>query len=84
MDAREASYVAFRGEKQRVAIASAGPDREILVFDEPTSGLDLLHMSEVAKQLETLRRMQKDTIVITHYYELIVSCCTQYSASGTR
>lgn len=65
------------GQKQRVAIASAlASDREILVFDEPTSGLDLLHMSEVAKQLETLRRMQKTSIVITHDYELIVSCCT--------
>lgn len=65
------------GQKQRVAIASAlVSDREILVFDEPTSGLDLLHMSEVAKQLETLRRMQKTSIVITHDYELIVSCCT--------
>ena len=65
------------GQKQRVAITSAlVSDREILVFDEPTSGLDLLHMSEVAKQLETLRRMQKTSIVITHDYELIVSCCT--------
>ena len=53
-----------------------GSPIEILVFDEPTSGLDLLHMSEVAKQLETLRRMQKTSIVITHDYELIVSCCT--------
>lgn len=65
------------GQKQRVAIASAlASGREILAFDEPTSGLDLLHMSEVARQLETLRQMGKTSIVVTHDYELIVSCCT--------
>ena len=65
------------GQKQRVAIASAlVSNREILVFDEPTSGLDLLHMNEVAKSLERLRGIGKTSIVITHDYELIVSCCT--------
>lgn len=65
------------GQKQRVAIASSlSSGREILVFDEPTSGLDLHHMSEVARQLEALRRMGKTSIVITHDYELIASCCT--------
>lgn len=65
------------GQKQRVAIASAlASEREILVFDEPTSGLDLLHMSEVAKEFTALRLMGKTSIVITHDYELIASCCT--------
>lgn len=65
------------GQKQRVAIASAlVSNREILIFDEPTSGLDLLHMYEVAKSLEQLQHIGKTSIVITHDYELIVSCCT--------
>lgn len=65
------------GQKQRVAIASAIiSDREIIVFDEPTSGLDFTHMKEVAKELENLRKMGKTSIVITHDYELISSCCT--------
>ena len=65
------------GQKQRVAIASAlVSDREILVFDEPSSGLDLQHMREVAQELSALSQMGKTVLVITHDYELIVSCCT--------
>lgn len=65
------------GQKQRVAIASAlASDREVFVFDEPTSGLDLFHMKEVAQEFTELRFMGKTSIVITHDYELIASCCT--------
>ena len=46
------------------------------MFDEPTSGLDLQHMKEVAKELTAIQHMGKTSLVITHDYELIVSCCT--------
>lgn len=65
------------GQKQRVAIATALiSDRDILVFDEPTSGLDLQHMKDVANELAAIQKMGKTSLVITHDYELIVSCCT--------
>lgn len=65
------------GEKQRVAIATAlVSGREILIFDEPTSGLDLQHMHEVSKEILLLRELGKTSLVITHDYELIVSCCS--------
>ena len=65
------------GQKQRVAIATAlVSGRKILVFDEPTSGLDLQHMKEVADELAAIQEMGKTSLVITHDYELIVSCCT--------
>ena len=65
------------GQKQRVAIAAALVfGRKILVFDEPTSGLDLQHMKEVADELAAIQEMGKTSLVITHDYELIVSCCT--------
>ena len=65
------------GEKQRVAIATAlVSERKILVLDEPTSGLDLQHMKEVADELVTIQKIGKTSLVITHDYELIVSCCT--------
>lgn len=65
------------GQKQRAAIATAlVSERKILVLDEPTSGLDLEHMKEVADELGMLQEMGKTTLVITHDYELIVSCCT--------
>ena len=65
------------GQKQRVAIATAlVSERKILLLDEPTSGLDLQHMKEVADELVTIQKMGKTSLVITHDYELIVSCCT--------
>ena len=65
------------GQQQRVAIATAlVSERKILVLDEPTSGLDLQHMKEVADELITIQEMGKTSLVITHDYELIVSCCT--------
>ena len=65
------------GQKQRVAIATAlVSDRKILVFDEPTSGLDLHHMKEVAEELLAIQDLGKTSLVITHDYELIASCCT--------
>lgn len=64
------------GQKQRVAIASAlTSDRDILVFDEPTSGLDYKHMKEVADELLAIQTLGKTSLVITHDYELIASCC---------
>ena len=65
------------GQKQRVAIATAlVSERKVLVLDEPTSGLDLQHMKEVAEELIAVQEMGKTSLVITHDYELIVSCCT--------
>lgn len=65
------------GQKQRVAIAAAlVSERTVLVLDEPTSGLDLQHMKEVADELVMLQELGKTTLVITHDYELVVSCCT--------
>ena len=46
------------------------------MLDEPTSGLDLQHMKEVADEFVTKQEMGKNSLVITHDYELIVSCCT--------
>ena len=72
-----APHLLSGGQKQRVAIATAlVSERKILVLDEPTSGLDLQHMKEVADELVTIQKMGKTSLVITHDYELIVSCCT--------
>ena len=66
-----------RGQKQRLTIAGAlKADSRVLFFDEPTSGLDLQHMKEVADELITIQEMGRTSLVITHDYELIVSCCT--------
>ena len=66
-----------RGMKVKLSIASAlAHHPKLLLLDEPTSGLDLQHMKEVADELITIQEMGKTSLVITHDYELIVSCCT--------
>ena len=66
-----------RGMKVKLSIASAlAHHPKLLLLDEPTSGLDLQHMKEVADELVTIQKMGKTSLVITHDYELIVSCCT--------
>ena len=63
------------GEKQRLAIASAvETKREILVFDEPSSGLDGHHMREMSKIINRLAYEGHTVLVITHDYEMLLSC----------
>ncbi|MGE4508474.1 MAG: ABC transporter ATP-binding protein [Eubacteriaceae bacterium] len=65
------------GQKQRVAIACAvASQRPIILFDEPTSGLDLVHMQQVAQNLQHLSELGKTQFVITHDPELILSACS--------
>lgn len=65
------------GQKQRVAIASAiASGRKYLFFDEPTSGLDYCHMQETAGVLKDLLAAGITSYVVTHDFEMILSCCT--------
>lgn len=55
------------GQQQRVAIIRAmALDAKFLLLDEPTSALDPALTSEVLDTILTLRREQKDLILITH------------------
>lgn len=63
------------GEKQRLAIASAvETNRDILIFDEPSSGLDGQRMREMSGIIDGLANKGHTIIVITHDYELLLSC----------
>ena len=64
------------GQKQRCAIASAvASGSKIVIYDEPTSGLDYIHMSEVAANIEKIKKTGRTQIVVTHDPELILKCC---------
>lgn len=66
------------GEKQRLAIASAvETKREVLVFDEPSSGLDGQRMREISGTLNCLANQGHTILVITHDYELLMSCADE-------
>ena len=80
IDYRDAHPMSLSGgQRQRVAIASAiASNKEIIIFDEPTSGLDYRHMKEVAKSINRLRSIGKTQFIITHYPELLASCCDYF------
>ena len=66
------------GEKQRLVVGTAlMKDSLVLIMDEPTSGLDYKHMCEVACLILNLQRQGKIILLISHDYELIMSCCTR-------
>jgi polar amino acid transport system ATP-binding protein len=55
------------GQQQRVAIIRAmALDAKFLLLDEPTSALDPALTSEVLDTILTLRREEKDLVLITH------------------
>lgn len=67
-----------RGEKQRVAIASAlAMNSKILILDEPTSGQDGKETRELLELLETLRAKGLTIILVTHDMEIMAGHCTR-------
>ena len=49
----------------------------LLITDASKKGTQVIRtVKEVADELVTIQKMGKTSLVITHDYELIVSCCT--------
>lgn len=66
------------GQKQRLVVGTnVVSERQVLIFDEPTSGLDYVHMRQVSKLINDLKKKNIVIIVITHDDEFIQSCCDQ-------
>ena len=61
-----------RGQKQRVAIASAlAMHTEYLILDEPTSGQDSQEKKDLMELLTTLHRQGMTIILVTHDMEIM-------------
>lgn len=74
-----------RGEKQRVAIASAlAMQSEILILDEPTSGQDGTETKELLGLLQSLRKDGLAIVLITHDMEIIASQCSRVLVMGNQ
>lgn len=74
-----------RGEKQRVAIASAlAMESRILILDEPTSGQDGKETKELLALLRQLNAEGLTILLITHDMEIMAAECTRAIIMGSR
>ena len=74
-----------RGEKQRVAIASAlAMQSKILILDEPTSGQDGKETKELLALLRQLNSEGITILLITHDMEIMASECSRAIIMGHR
>jgi len=65
-------YELSGGEQQRVAIARAlVSDPPMLLCDEPTASLDVKSVGVVMQQLQSLAKLGKGVIVVTHDQRLV-------------
>ena len=74
-----------RGEKQRVAIASAlAMQSKILILDEPTSGQDGKETKELLALLRQLNAEGITILLITHDMEIMASECSRAIIMGNQ
>ena len=74
-----------RGEKQRVAIASAlAMQSNILILDEPTSGQDGKETKELLALLRQLNQEGITILLITHDMEIMAAECSRAIIMGHR
>lgn len=72
-----------RGEKQRVAIASAlAMQTKLLILDEPTSGQDGTETKELLALLNRLREDGISILLITHDMEIMAGHCDRAIIMG--
>ena len=72
-----------RGEKQRVAIASAlAMQSKILILDEPTSGQDGKETKELLELLRQLNAEGVTILLITHDMEIMAGECSRAIIMG--
>ncbi|MDD4600743.1 Energy-coupling factor transporter ATP-binding protein EcfA2 [bioreactor metagenome] len=67
-----------RGQKQRLAIASAlAMEPKMLILDEPTSGQDNIERNQLMKLLADLNKQGLAILLITHDMELLAAYATR-------
>lgn len=72
-----------RGEKQRVAIASAlAMNSKILILDEPTSGQDGKETKELMELLTSLQQEGLSIMLVTHDMAIMAEYCTRVIVMG--
>ncbi len=74
-----------RGEKQRVAIASAvAMHTKYLILDEPTSGQDSAEKTRLMALLQQLNRQGMTILLITHDMDILAQYCQRVIVMGHR
>ena len=73
LDPSDEPFLLSRGERQKVALASALVHRpELLILDEPTTGLDYKECTQIMEYVKTLNQQGVTVIMVCHDMEIVL------------
>ena len=73
LDPQDDPMLLSRGEKQRVALATAMVHQpELLILDEPTTGLDYRECTRIMEYIETFHRKGATVVIVCHDMEVVL------------
>lgn len=73
LDPADEPFLLSRGERQKVALASALVHRpELLILDEPTTGLDYKECMQIMEYVKTLNEQGVTVIMVCHDMEIVL------------
>ena len=73
LDPSDEPFLLSRGERQKVALASALVHRpQLLILDEPTTGLDYKECTQIMEYVKTLNQQGVTVIMVCHDMEIVL------------
>ncbi len=73
LDPKDDPMLLSRGEKQRVALATAMVHQpELLILDEPTTGLDYRECTRIMEYIQTFHRKGATVVMVCHDMEVVL------------
>ncbi len=73
LDPKDDPMLLSRGEKQRVALATAMVHQpEMLILDEPTTGLDYRECTKIMEYIETFHQKGSTVVMVCHDMEVVL------------
>ncbi len=73
LDAEDEPFLLSRGERQKIALASALVHRpELLILDEPTTGLDYKECTQIMEYVKRLNQEGVTVVMVCHDMEIVL------------
>lgn len=78
LDPKDDPMLLSRGERQRVALASAMVHHpELLILDEPTTGLDFRECTRIMEYIQSFHRQGATIVMVCHDMEVVLDYADQ-------